>query len=131
MMVIQIHPEAAKRFDQLANELLSKVAPEPPLASAANQFRPDIHPVAHIPPEDIIGEVQETKSIVDGTGEEVGRFFEHTNPPVGLVGFAFKALTEFAVRIGEIEGLRHTTSVGFIRDLVFKWLEGTYKNQIT
>src|SRR5216684_3311044 len=130
-MSIAVHPEAAKRFNELANSLLTKVTPEPRFASGEEQFHSDVHPVAEIPEQDIIGDVREVKSIVDGTGEEVGRFFEHVIPRVGLVGDSFKTLTQLAVRIHEIEGLRDTTSVGFIRDTAFEWLEGKYRNTIT
>ena len=130
-MAIQIHPEAAKRFDQLANELLSKVAPEPPLVAVGGEFRPDIYPVFQIPEQDIIGEIQDTKSFFDGSGEEVGRLFSHENRTVGLIGNSFKMFTQLAIRIHAVEGLRDTTSPGFIRDAAFEWLEGKYKNTIT
>jgi hypothetical protein len=130
-MAIQIHPDAAKRFNELAGALLAKVTPEPPSAPAAEGFRPDLYPVAKISEQDIIGEVQVTTSIADGPGEEVGRLFEHENRRLGLVGESFKSFVQLAVRIHEIEGLRDTTSVGFIRDTAFEWLEGKYKNTIT
>lgn len=130
-MSIEIHPEAAKRFDQLANELLSKVAPEPPLVAVGGEFRPDIYPVFQIPEQDIIGEIQDTKSFFDGSGEEVGRLFSHENRTVGLIGNSFKMFTQLTIRIHAVEGLRDTTSLGFIRDAAFEWLEGKYKNTIT
>jgi hypothetical protein len=130
-MSIAVHPEASKRFNELANSLLAKVTPEPPFASGEEPFHPDVPPVAEIPEHDIIGDVREVKSIVDGTGEEVGRFFEHVIPRVGLIGDSFKALTQLVVRIHELEGVRDTTSVGFIRDTAFEWLEGKYRNTIT
>lgn len=78
-MTIQIHPEAAKRFDELGNQLLTKLAPEQQLvkAHARQGFRPDIYPVANIPEQDIVGEVQIKKLFFNGAGEEVGRLFEH------------------------------------------------------
>jgi hypothetical protein len=124
----QIHPEAAKRLDELANQLLAKVAPEPELAQVRGDFRPDIYAVANIPEQDIIGELQVTKSIVDGTGEEVGRFFEHENRRVGLIGPGFKSLTELASRIHDTQDLKGTTSLEFILDIAFEWLEGKHKN---
>jgi hypothetical protein len=127
-MAIQIHPEAAKRFDELANKLLAKIAPAPEFAPAGGEFRPDIFPVAHIPAQDIIGEVVEIHSVVDGSGEEVGRFFQKTNPKVGLVGEGFRALTDLAREIQRTEPLRDTTSSSFIRDTAFEWLEGRYKS---
>jgi len=123
-----MHPEAAKRLDELANQLLAKVVPESLLVPGERGFRPDIFPVFHIPEQDIIGEVVEVHSVVDGSGEEVGRFFQQSNPKVGLVGEGFRALTELAQRMQKTEPLQDTTSFGFIRDTAFEWLEGRYKN---
>jgi hypothetical protein len=35
-MTIQLHPEAAERFDELGKQLLLKVVPEPPLSRSEN-----------------------------------------------------------------------------------------------
>jgi hypothetical protein len=91
-MAIHIHPDAFKRFNDLANQLLTKVVPEPKLVPVGQAFRPDIYAVANIPEQDIIGEVVEVHSVVDGAGQEVGRFFRQGNPKVGLVGDGFGAL---------------------------------------
>jgi len=127
-MSIEIHPEAAKRLDELANQLLTKVVPEPPLMPAKERFRPDIYPVAHIPEQDIIGELVEIRSVVDGSGQEVGRFFQQDNPRVGLVREGFRALIDLARKFQKLEALRETTSFGFIMDTVFEWVEGKHKN---
>src|SRR6266849_7368085 len=127
-MSIQIPAEAAKRLDELANQLLTKVVPEPPSMPAKERFRPDIYPVAHIPEQDIIGELVEIRSVVNGSGQEVGRFFQQNDPKVGLVGEGFRALTDLARKIHKLEHLRETTSFGFILDTVFEWVEGKYKN---
>jgi len=127
-MSIQIDPEAAKRLDELGNQLLTKVVPEPPLVPAEEGFRPDIYPVAHIPEQDIIGELVEIRSVVNGSGQEVGRFFQQNNPKVGLVGEGFRALTDLAWKIQKLEPLRETTSFEFILDTVFEWVEGKHKN---
>jgi len=126
-MSIEIHPEAAKRLDELANQLLTKVVPEPPLMPAKERFRPDIYPVAHIPEQDIIGELVEIRSVVDGSGQEVGRFFQQDNPRVGLVGEGFRALIDLAWKFQKLEALRETTSFGFVLDTVFEWVEGKQK----
>jgi hypothetical protein len=89
-MSIQIHPDAIRRFDELAKELLTKVSAEPSVASRQTGFRPDIYPVAHISESDVIGDIRQTHSIVDGTQEEVGRLFQYGSVRVGLVGAGFK-----------------------------------------
>jgi len=95
-MGIQIHPEAAKRLDELANQLLTRVAPAPQSMPVTKHFRPDIYPVAHINERDIIGELQVTESIIDGTGAEVGRVFEHENRRWALIGQDFKSTSDIS-----------------------------------
>ena len=127
-MGIRIHPEAAKRLDELANRLLARVAPAPQSVAVTEHFRPDIYPVAHINEQDILGELQVTESIIDGTGAEVGRVFEHENRRWALIGQDFKSFLRLTLRLHDIQGLRETTSVEFIRDTAFEWLEAKYKN---
>jgi hypothetical protein len=57
-MPIQIHPDAAKRFNEVADQLLTKIIPEPEAVREGKEFRPDVYPVAHIGAQDIIGEVK-------------------------------------------------------------------------
>lgn len=128
-MTIQLHPEAAKRFDELGKQLLVKVVPEPPLSRIQETFRPDIHPVMHIPQHDIIGGVGVTQSMIDGTGEEVGRFFRNTIPKIGLIGDGFRALKDLSERFQTHGDLRDVASFGFIRDAAFDWIEFTHKGQ--
>jgi Apea-like HEPN len=129
-MTLQIHPEAARRFDELGNQLLAKLAPEQQLVRAHTQqgFRPDIHPVFNIPEEDIVGGVQVKKLFFNGAGEEVGRLFEHEGHWIGVVGEDFKALVHLAERLHQSEPLRDVTSITFIHETAFDWMEGKYKN---
>jgi hypothetical protein len=126
-MTIQIHPEAAKRFDEVAREILAKVAPEPELVRIGGDFRPDIHPVAQIPQRDI-SDFKETKSFVNGAGEEVGRLFQHGGQRVGLVGDAFKSLEDLVRRLHDAEALRESTTLEFVLDAAHSWIENTYEN---
>ncbi len=130
-MPIEIHPEAATRFNELGNALLQQVIPEPSCAEVQGDFRPDIYPVAQIPEKDLIGELVEIHSVVNGAGEEVGRFFQHTSPKVGVLGNGFLALNQLAQQIQRTESLRHTTTIGFIRDAIFGWAEARYAQKTT
>jgi hypothetical protein len=127
-MPIQIHPDAAKRFNEVADQLLTKITSEPEAVREGKEFRPDVHPVAHIRAQDIIGEVSVRNSIFDGTGAEVGRFWEHQNGRVGLIGPGFNSFAELAIRIHDSQDLKETTSSEFILDTSFEWLEGKHKN---
>ena len=126
-MAVQIHPEAARRFDEIAREILAKVAPEPELVRIGGDFRPDIHPIAQIPQHDI-SDFKETKSFVNGAGKEVGRLFEYGNRRVGLVGEAFKSLEGLVRRLHETEALQESTTLEFILDAAFGWVESSYQN---
>jgi len=47
-MVIDIHPDAATRFDELAAGLLTHLRSHSSVQSAETSFRPNVYPVAHI-----------------------------------------------------------------------------------
>jgi len=126
-MSVQIHPEAAKRFDELARAILAKVAPEPKLVQVGGDFRPDLHPVANIPQKDM-SDFKEAKSFINGAGEEVGRLFQVGDRRVGLVGDAFKSLEDLARRLHDMEALRESTTLEFILDAAFTWFESTFQN---
>jgi hypothetical protein len=129
-MTIQIHPEAAKRFDELGNQLLAKLAPEQQLVKAhvRQGLRPDIYPVANISEQDIVGEVQVKKLFFNGAGEEVGRLFEHDSQWIGIVGDNFESFERMAERLHQSQPLRDLTAVTFIRETAFDWMEGKHKN---
>ena len=114
-MTVQIHPEAAKRFDELAGAVLAKVAPEPKLVQVGGDFRPDLYPVSNIPEQDI-SDFTETKSFVNGAGEEVGRLFQVGDIRIGLVGDEFKSLKDLVRRLHATEALRESTTLEFILD---------------
>ena len=125
-MPIEVHSEAAKSFDCKAEGLLPKLTPHPRPSRrrVAGGFRPDTHVSAVIPQEDIIGEVQATSQIVDQDGTEVGRYFEHGQGMVGLVGDSFSELVRLAEAMGKTPALRDTASTGFLIDSIFAWMQG-------
>jgi hypothetical protein len=124
---MEFHPDAAKRFDELGRELLQLVVScgpaEPPLKA---DFRPDIHPVADIPEDDIVGEVRVTRCIVNGMQEETGRLFSASKDSFGLVDKGYEALTKLAQQIQTTSVLRDSVRVEFIRDIVFDWVGESY-----
>ena len=80
-MTVQLHPEAAKRFDELGKQLLIKITPEPRFSKLQEAFRPGYPScLIHMPNKIIIGDIGVRQSIIDGTGEEVGRFFGRHYP---------------------------------------------------
>jgi hypothetical protein len=69
-MTIQIHPEAAKRFNELADQLLTKIVPKPEPVPSGKAFRPDVRPVVHIAQQDIIGQIEVKDSVFDTARSE-------------------------------------------------------------
>lgn len=110
----------------MGDDLLRQVAPEPPRLGVQSGFLADIYPVAQIPEKDVIGEIVEIQSIVNGVGDEVGRLFKKSSPKVGLIGNGFEALNQLGQQMQRTDPLRESTSIEFIRDTIFEWAEGRY-----
>jgi hypothetical protein len=125
-MPIEVHSEAAKSFDRKAEGLLAKLTPppSPPRRGTAGGFKPDTHVSAAFTEEDIIGEVQATSQVVDRNGTEVGRYIEHGQGMVGLIGESFSELVRLAETMGKTPALRDTASTSFIVDSIFAWMQG-------
>lgn len=121
-MTLDLHPDAARRFDELGAELLKQVVNCGAVESPKPRFRPDSYPMAHIGEADVIGEIRVTRSILNGVEEEIGRLFEKDKAKRGLVDDGYKALTRLAEQIQKTASLRDSTTVEFIRDLIFDWV---------
>src|SRR5258705_6338144 len=121
-MSLDLHPDAARRFDELGAELLKQVVNCGAVESPKPRFRPDLYPMAHIGEADVIGEIRVRRSIVNGAEEEIGRLFEKDKAKLGLVDDGYKALTRLAEQIQKTASLRDSTTVEFIRDLIFDWV---------
>ena len=126
-MSVDLHPDACKRFDEVATEILRQVQTRHPKSSSKATYIPDIQPKAQIKQGDIIGPITNTTSIVDGRGVEVGRFIERDGYRVGLEGSAFEQLKKLASRLQECSVLRDVISETFSLDAVFEWLIGRHQ----
>ncbi|MBZ5720628.1 MAG: hypothetical protein LAO03_09630 [Acidobacteriia bacterium] len=127
VMSVDLHPDACKRFDEVATEILRQVQTRHPKSSSKATYIPDIQPKAQIKQGDIIGPITNTTSIVDGRGVEVGRFIERDGYRVGLEGSAFEQLKKLASRLQECSVLRDVISETFSLDAVFEWLIGRHQ----
>jgi len=121
-MTIEFHPNAARRFDELGNELRGRVVACGDVESKKPRFHPELYPMADIGKDDVIGEVRVTRSIVNGMDEETGRIFEKNNSKLGLIDEGYKTLTKLATQLQTTAVLRDTVTVEFVRDLVFDWV---------
>jgi len=121
---VKFHAEAAARIAELAKEVLSSVRSfgpiEPPPSAGA-----EIHPVAHIGPDEIIGEIKVRQSSFNGLGTEVGRYWISKGMRVGWEGREFEAIKDLAIRLGSLTSIKGRVSESFLLDEVFAWLSET------
>lgn len=125
---MQLNPKAAQAFNQKAETLLGKLTPEPASpkkASSRRRFVPDIHVTATIPSEDIIGEIEMSRS--DPAGNETGKVFRHEGKTVQVVGESYQKITQIARGVQKSPDFRSTVSVRLLIDLIFEWLKGRYR----
>ncbi len=115
---VKFHAEAAARIAELAKEVLSSVRSfgpiEPPPSAGA-----EIHPVAHIGPDEIIGEIKVRQSSFNGLGTEVGRYWISKGMRVGWEGREFEAIKDLAIRLGSLTSIKGRVSESFLLDEVF------------
>ena len=121
---VKFHAEAAARIAELAKEVLSSVRSfgpiDPPPSAGA-----EIHPVAHIGPDEIIGEIKVRQSSFNGLGTEVGRYWISKGMRVGWEGREFEAIKDLAIRLGSLTSIKGRVSESFLLDEVFAWLSET------
>lgn len=125
---MQLNPKATQAFNQKAEDLLRDLAPEPAApkkAPARRRFVPDIHVTASIRPEDIIGEIEVSRS--DPAGNETGKVFKHEGQTIQVVGETYQKLAQIARGIQKAPDFRNTVSVTLLIDLIFKWLKERYR----
>jgi hypothetical protein len=121
---VEFHSDAATRFSQLAQEVLKCVhsferVDTPPTRGA------EIHPVASLTADDIIGEVMVQESSFNGLGEETGRYWNSKGLRVGWEGREFEAIKDLVLRFGNAAPIKNRVSSRFLLDEIFKWLRET------
>lgn len=124
-MKLEIDPRAETRFNEIGEQVLGTVIREPRQPVPQNRFRPDVHITANLTERDIIGSVRRVQEILDGTGAQVGRFFDYSDHHVGLVGEAYQDLLRLLERI-QRSGLQQTVSNKTLLETSFAWIERRY-----
>src|SRR5436305_885055 len=129
---MQLNPNAAQAFNQKVEDLLQGLAPESSSSStevSERHFVPDVHIMASIPQEDIIGEIKVSRS--DPAGNETGKVFKHEGQTIQVVGESYQKLKQIAQGIQKSPDFRNTVSVTLLIDLIFEWLKEKYKQATT
>lgn len=114
------HPEAAKRFDDRAKEILPTIQCLRPVRDPSAQ-QPDLHPVETIRPEHII---EHPKFIfeVDPLGDPAGVMWVSQGMQVGWVGQAFEPIKALVDSVAQAKSLRDFLSADFLLEHTCEWL---------
>jgi hypothetical protein len=120
-MQLELHPEAAKSFDARAEELRTKLTPDPHVRRRRPEgsFVPGI--VIHEMPEEAVLEVIET-GYVNPLGREIAKIFRHGSDVLGLFGESYKDLVRLAEAMQKTRTLRDKVSVALLTELIFNWI---------
>jgi hypothetical protein len=121
-MRIDIHPKAAENFNNRADDLIDKLISNP----YANRPRKNILNADAVIRDVIIDESSSRISYSDYKGE-VARVFDTPQGEIGLFEGGYKELESLAESIYKIRELRNKISLVAIRDIIFSWVEGMYK----
>ncbi len=126
---VEFHEQAAERFSQLAQDLLSRVRTFGGVERPHPQ-NSEIHPVATITEQDV-KDVTIQESLVNLVGEEGGRFWESGGYRVGWQGADFEAIKQLASKLENSTPLKGRVSTSFVLAEVFAWLRGTLEKKRT
>jgi hypothetical protein len=124
-----IHPEAAKRANELAEKLLGAfgVIPVQVTARAEATFQPEI-PVSHtLTPEDIHGPVISRES--DRFGRETARYISDDQERWGLKGTDHAEFAKTVRTLHRQQSIREAVSETTVSALVFDWLYQAKRSQ--
>ncbi|MGD0695055.1 MAG: hypothetical protein ABSB82_09390 [Terriglobia bacterium] len=117
---LQIHPDAAKNFDEKGEALLSLVSAVP-VDQRQLPFQPGIDPRANLTEKDIIGEIE--IGLGDYRGKEAGRVFSQDGKTFGLVGQGFNDMVTLATRLQQTHAVRPYVSVRCLTESAFQWVK--------
>jgi Apea-like HEPN len=126
----KFHEEAAARFRELAQEVLTKVGSFGRIQSPVPK-RTEIHPVANFTEKDVIGPITWNQRSVNGLGQETGRYWESGGFRLGWEGEGYEAVKDLASRLENCSPLKGRVSSQFVLDEVFAWLRETLEAKRT
>ncbi len=129
-MTIEFHENAAARFNELAQELLTKVRAFPAVEPRSNGASL-IHPMAQLSEKDVSGVIAWKQSSVNGFGEETGRYWDSSTGRMGYEAEEYAAVRNLAARLEQSEPLKDRVSLRFLLDELFTWLRETLEAKRT
>jgi len=124
-----IHADAARSFNEIADELVKKLSDERGWeVTYKNAFVPDVSISKTITDSDITGKIEFGK--VDWLGNETDRYFVCNNRQIGLHGEDYSQFDKLSISVYKIKSIHNKISLSFIKDTIFEWLEKTYTKEI-
>ena len=123
----ELHPDAAKNFDEKARVLLAAVAPESPQGPSeppTDLFRPGGHVVATFGEEDY-GEFK-IAGKNDRLGRTTARYFEHKGERFGFEDEKYEALARLSEIVQKTKAFRDLVSTRWVEDRVLDWIRAKY-----
>jgi hypothetical protein len=126
---LSFHPEAAKRFDERAEEIPSTVQCLRVVRHPTSQT-PDLHPVIAIRRDDILSE---SKFVFesDPLGETTGVFWVSGSMRVGWLGPAFQRIKGLVDSMGQTKPFRDLVSGEFLLEQTCHWLCDTLERRVS
>lgn len=125
-MRLELHAEAAKRFDAQAEELVAKLVPDPHAGRrSGGGFTPGI--VMHDQPD--VAEVVSTGYVSPLGGNEIAKTFRDGDLDLGLFDEGYKDLVRLAEKIQKVKSIRDAVSRELLVELIFKWVAAKHKGK--
>jgi hypothetical protein len=126
----ELHPDAAKNFDEKARVLLAAVAPESPQEPSeppTDMFRPGGHVVAAFDEGDYL-EFKITGKY-DRLGRTTARYFEHDGRRLGLEDEKYQALARLSENVQKIKAFHDLVSIKWVEDRLLDWIRAKYAGE--
>jgi hypothetical protein len=120
---VTFHPAAAKRFDELGDQLRSKVRKLTRHSSDPNGSSYTPYPIKHIVIEDTAAGVSEPQSISNPLGVEVGKWWVRDGQDFGLPEEAYQEALGLAKALEKTDALKGKVGALRLVTEICKWLQ--------
>lgn len=123
----ELHPQAAKNFEEKARDLLEAVAPEPrpePAEPPTDIFRPGGHVVATFHADDLPNFSITGQS--DRFGRTTARYFDYGGRRFGLEGEQYRALARLSEDVQRTKAFRELASTKWVEDKILDWMKAGF-----
>ena len=123
----ELHPDAAKNFEEKAHVLLAAVRSEPlsePSEPRPDIFRPGKPMMATFGPEDYTSfEITGKRNLL---GQTQARYFEHEGRQFGLADEKYQALARLSENLQRTKTFRDLVSVRWVEDTLLDWMKDRF-----